>query len=400
MAQLEDAMTEIEYPGVYVEEIPAGMRPIEGVDTAHAVFVGHAEKAPAYGEPLRIDSLIAFERDLGDPVAGFWLHAALRAWFENGGGPATVLPAGPCDPAMRDPAPLLAGIERAGKESGPSLLLVPDALRLAKNDFDTVERAMLEQCAHLRDRFAILDIHGGDDPAVRSAAGRAPLIAAFRDAVEPLGESRSWGAAYYPWLIDAAGNAVPPSPAVAGIFARTDSNRGVWKAPAGIEASLRAADVAVRYTDKQQLDLSSSASGPAIDLIRRFPNIGTCVWGARTLAAEGGEWRYVTVRRTAIFIEQSLRRGLQWVVFEPNDSATWQQVLRQVSGFMNVLFRQGAFQGAKAKEAYYVACALGTTMTQSDIDDGRLIVEIGFAPLKPAEFVTLSITQMARARDE
>jgi phage tail sheath protein FI len=399
MGQVEAAMAEFTHPGVYVEEGPAGA-PIEGVDTSRPVFLGHAEKAPAWRKPLKIESLAAFQRKLGGPVRGCHLHAALSAWFVNGGGAAIVLPLGPCDPAARDPAPLLAGLDRAGKESGVSLLLVPDALRLARNDCYAVQQAMLEQCARLRDRFAILDIHGGGDPAARTAAGSAPLIAAFRAAVEPLGKARSWGAAYYPWLIDAAGKAVPPSAAVAGIFARTDRGRGPWKAPAGVEASLRAAEVAVRYTDRQLQDLHSPAQGPSIDPIRRFGDGGPCVWGARTLDAEGGEWRYVPVRRTAILIEQSLRRGLQWAVFERNEAATWLAVRRAAENFLHTLFRQGAFQGAKPQEAYYVKCGLGQTMTASDIANGRLICEIGFAPLKPAEFVILRISQLMRAPDE
>ncbi|HYJ51606.1 MAG TPA: phage tail sheath C-terminal domain-containing protein [Allosphingosinicella sp.] len=385
-------MPNISYPGVYVEEVPSGGRSIPGVDTTRAAFVGHALKAPAWMEPVRIESLTAFERDLGGPVEGFRLHGALRAFFDHGGKQAIVLPVGPCDGATADPAPLLAGLERIGREAGPNLLLVPDALRLSRDDYHAVVQAMLAQCAQLKDRFAILDVHGGDDSAARSLAGSAPLLAAFRAAIAPLGGARAFGAAYYPWLVDSAGSALPAAPAVAGLVARTDIERGVWKAPAGIEASVRVADVAVRYTDRQQQEVGAPVSEPAINLIRRFAGKGVVVWGARTLAAEGGDWRYVSVRRTAIFIEQSISQGLQWAVFEPNEIQTWQQVRRSVENFMFTLFRQGAFQGMKPQDAYYVACGLGATMSQDDVEGGRLIVEIGFAPMRPAEFVIIRIT--------
>jgi uncharacterized protein len=387
-------MAKISYPGVYVEEIPGGVKTIPGVSTATAAFVGHALKAAQWMEPLQIRSLLDFERELGGPAEGFRLHAALRAFFDNGGLQAVVLPVGPCDAARADPAPLLAGLERIGREIGPGLLLVPDALRLPRDDYHAVAAAMLAQCDRLRDRFAILDVHGGDDPRARSVARSASLIAVFRGAVAPLEEVRSWGAAYYPWLVDAAGKAAPPSPAVAGLFAKTDANRGVWKAPAGIEASVGAADVAVHYSDAQQQEFGGSASGPPVNAIRHFPERAPCVWGARTLAGEDEEWRYVSVRRTAIFIEQSLRQGLQWALLEPNAPPTWQAVRSAVESFMFALFRQGAFVGVKAQDAYCVACGLGSAMTPDDIDAGRLIVEIGFAPLKPAEFVVIRITLM------
>jgi phage tail sheath protein FI len=395
----EAAMPNISYPGVYVEEVPGGGRSIPGVNTNCAAFVGHALKAPAWMEPVRVESLVAFERDLGGPMDGFRLHAALRAFFDQGGRRAIVLPVGPCDGASADPAPLLAGLERIGRENGPSLLLAPDALRLSRDDYHAVVQAMLAQCIRLKDRIAILDVHGGDDPAARSVAGSAPLLAAFRAAIAPLGGARAFGAAYYPWLVDSAGAALPVAPAVAGIIARTDIERGVWKAPAGIEASVRASDVAVRYTDRQQQEVGAPANEPAINLIRRLPGKGVVVWGARTLAAEGGEWRYVSVRRLAIFIEQSISQGLQWAVFEPNALPTWQSVRRSVENFMLAIFGDGALQGTTAREAYFVACGVGATMTQVDVDDGRLIVEIGFAPMRPAEFVIIRITLMMCAPD-
>ncbi len=186
----------------------------------------------------------------------------------------------------------------------------------------------------------------------------------------------------------------PPSGVVAGIIAKTDAQRGVWKAPAGLDA--RAPIVrgqAVNLTDSENGRLNPLG----LNCVRTFPGVGSVVWGSRTLAGAdrlASDWKYLPVRRTALFIEESLYRGLQWAVFEPNDEPLWAQIRLAAGGFMHQLFRQGAFQGASPKEAYMVKCDADTT-TQADIDRGIVNVLIGFAPLKPAEFVILSIQQIA-----
>ena len=180
--------------------------------------------------------------------------------------------------------------------------------------------------------------------------------------------------------------------AIAGLMARTDSNRGVWKAAAGTEADMRGVSgLEYRFTDDQNGVLNPHA----INTIRIFPN-GIVNWGARTMAGdddEGSEWKYIPVRRTALFIEESLYRGLKWVVFEPNDEPLWSQIRLNVGAFMHNLFRQGAFQGQQKKDAYFVKCDSETT-TQNDINLGIVNVWVGFAPLKPAEFVILHLQQM------
>ena len=181
---------------------------------------------------------------------------------------------------------------------------------------------------------------------------------------------------------------------VAGLYARTDANRGVWKAPAGTEASLTGViGVKIPLTN----DENGVLNPMAVNCIRTFPIYGTVVWGARTLQGNderGSEWKYIPVRRTALFIEESLFRALKWVVFEPNDEPLWAQIRLNVGSFMNDLFRQGAFQGRSPREAYFVKCDKETT-TQSDINRGIVNIIVGFAPLKPAEFVIVKIQQMA-----
>ncbi len=181
---------------------------------------------------------------------------------------------------------------------------------------------------------------------------------------------------------------------MAGIFARTDTQRGVWKAPAGLEASIVGiAGVSVPLTDNENGRLNPLA----INCLRTFPASGTVAWGARTLQGDdrlASEWKYIPVRRTALYIEESLYRGLQWVVFEPNAEPLWAQIRLNVGAFMHNLFVKGAFQGQTPRDAYFVKCDKETT-TQNDIDLGIVNIVVGFAPLKPAEFVIISLQQIA-----
>jgi len=185
-----------------------------------------------------------------------------------------------------------------------------------------------------------------------------------------------------------------PCGAVAGIFARTDASRGVWKAPAGQEANLIGVPaLSVSLTDDENGELNPLG----LNCLRSFPVIGRVVWGSRTLDGAdrlASEWKYIPVRRTALFIEESLYRGTKWVVFEPNDEPLWAQIRLNVGAFMQNLFRQGAFQGKTPREAYFVKCDKETT-TQTDINLGIVNILVGFAPLKPAEFVIIKIQKMA-----
>ena len=187
---------------------------------------------------------------------------------------------------------------------------------------------------------------------------------------------------------------VGPSGTIAGLYARSDGERGVWKAPAGTEANL----INVRQLEVSLNDGQNGLLNPlAINCLRTFPAYGKVCWGARTLDGSdqrASEWKYVPVRRLALFLEESLYRGTQWVVFEPNDEPLWAQIRLNIGAFLQNLFRQGAFQGSSPKEAYYVKCDRETT-TQNDINLGVVNILVGFAPLKPAEFVVIRFQQMA-----
>jgi phage tail sheath protein FI len=185
-----------------------------------------------------------------------------------------------------------------------------------------------------------------------------------------------------------------PSGTMAGLYARTDNDRGVWKAPAGIETTLRNVNE-LRYvlTDPENGTLNPLG----INCLRTFPIIGTISWGARTLDGadvQASEWKYLPVRRFTLFLEESLYRGTQFAVFEPNDEPLWAQIRLNLGAFMQTLFRQGAFQGQTPREAYFVKCDKETT-TQNDINQGIVNILVGFAPLKPAEFVIIKISQIA-----
>jgi len=212
-----------------------------------------------------------------------------------------------------------------------------------------------------------------------------------------LTQSNSYGALYYPWIksLDPSGKStepvlLPPCGYIAGLYARTDNKRGVWKAPAGTEATLNGTvGLATELTDVEQGNLNNIN----INCLRRFPGTGIVSWGARTISSDP-EWNYVPVRRMAMMLRVSIYNGIQWAVFEPNDEELWGQLRLNLNSFMMGLFRRGAFQGASPDEAFFVKCDNETT-TQDDINLGIVNVMVGFAPLKPAEFVVVKISQKA-----
>jgi phage tail sheath protein FI len=269
------------------------------------------------------------------------------------------------------------------------------------------------------DIFNLLILPGVTDNGVLSAASAFaerklaffiidPVIDATADGVSdsvdqqlPASKDKN-SALYFPYIkssdpVTGQEIELPPSGTVAGIFARTDLNRGVWKAPAGLETTISNTTGVVdrgKMTNPRQGVLNDAG----VDCLRDFPGIGTVVFGARTLVTKNpslsNQWRYVPVRRMALFLEQTLLANLGWVVFEPNDEPLWNAIRGSIEAFMLGLFRQGAFQGAKPSEAFLVKCDHQTT-TQADIDNGIVNIVVAFAPLKPAEFVIIKIAQLA-----
>ncbi|WP_299616760.1 phage tail sheath C-terminal domain-containing protein [Pelagibius sp.] len=279
-----------------------------------------------------------------------------------------------------------------------NILCIPDATRSAAGDPNTLDSTVdpneifaraMELCVAER-AFLLVD----PPPEVRDTASAIDWISGG------LTVSGVNGAAYYPHLLfvdpldDFQVRKFPPCGAMAGLYARTDTNRGVWKSPAGTEATLSR----VRGLTHEMTDAENGALNPlGLNCIRNFPVFRTIAWGARTLDgadARASEWKYLSPRRLALFMEESLYRGTKWAVFEPNGEQLWSQLRLNVSTFMHQLFRQGAFKGTTPQEAYFVTCD-ATTTTQADIDRGIVNVLVGFAPLKPAEFVIITLQQLA-----
>ncbi len=248
---------------------------------------------------------------------------------------------------------------------------------------------------YVKDRRAVMIL---DSPQAWNTVAKAEAGSKATPFVP--GSDGDYAALYFPRILQSDalrdGQVMPfaPSGAVAGIIADTDANRGVWKTPAGLEAALNGVSaLTVPLTDPEIGQLNPLG----VNCLRLAPGSGHVVWGARTRDGadqQASEWKYLAVRRTALFLEESLFRGLQWAVFEPNDEPLWGQIRLNIGAFLNTLFRQGAFKGSSPKEAYFVKCDKETT-TQNDINLGVVNILVGFAPLKPAEFVVLRLQQMA-----
>lgn len=278
-----------------------------------------------------------------------------------------------------------------------NILCVPPYKTADTVNFDVDLTVVSAATAYCEKRRAIYII---DPPS--NWKDKTTALAAFRDTGANAfpGLRHKNAALYFPRVLQANPlhedrlETFAPCGLVAGIYARTDTQRGVWKAPAGLEATLNGvAALRTTLTDGENGELNKVG----VNCLRAFPAAGRVVWGARTLRGDdqlADEWKYVPVRRTALFIEESLFRGTQWVVFEPNDEPLWAQIRLNVGAFMHGLFRQGAFQGTTPRDAYFVKCDRETT-TQDDINKGIVNIVVGFAPLKPAEFVVIKLQQMA-----
>ena len=480
------------YPGVYIEEIPSGVRTITGVATSIALFVGWAAKGPT-DRALRITSFADFQRLYGGLNQLSFLGYAVRHFYDNGGADAYIIRLASDDADVAEAAigDLTVRANSPGEwandykvrltqrtddatrfridvlhepsndavvESFPNLSMTGSDPRSAekvingKSAFIEVEAGSTttpsDATVDLDDGTAgtngtligpddgdfqtaltaLFDVGGVADridlfnllcvPGLVEATTIAVLQKACRDrrafmivdspddpvssvALTGLTGSDAMNSAFfYPAVLapdPLQSNAIkkyPPCGFVAGVFSRTDATRGVWKAPAGSEASINGASgLTITMSDAENGQLNPRG----INCLRTLPVYGNVVWGSRTLHGDNdraSEWKYIPVRRTALFLEESLYRGTQWVVFEPNDEPLWAQIRLNIGAFMQNLFRQGAFQGTSPRDAYFVKCDRETT-TQTDINLGIVNIIVGFAPLKPAEFVVIKIQQIA-----
>jgi phage tail sheath protein FI/enoyl-CoA hydratase/carnithine racemase len=375
-AAMEQRQPEFSAPGVYVEEIPVRVHSIEGVPTSTAAFIGPTRTTPPVmdsdeREPLT--SFLDFERQYGglddlQTAQGYecnYIAHAVRVFFDNGGQRLYI-----GQVAVDAPAEEYAAALQALPESARISVIAAPGYS-ARPAAAEIQQVLIEHVSQPeRFRFAVLD---------------APLAATI-DEVLAAGSSidSSYAAMYYPWVTTENSLQLPPSGFVCGILARVDSTRGVWRAPAN-ETVTGALDLQAAIDTHGQERLSAQG----INSIRSFPARGILLWGART-TSQDPEWKYVNVRRYFIYLEQSIYEGLQWVVFEPNGEPLWAAVRQTITNFLLNNWRSGGLMGTKAEEAFYVRCDR-STMTQNDIDNGRLIAEIGVAPVRPAEFVIIRI---------
>ena len=375
--------------------------------------------------------------DTGGPNK-FNMYYAVQLFYENGGGRCWIVSTGDTSANSPDPSEIKKGIEKLAKEDEPTMIIIPEATKLPENDYFDVYNKALQQCADLMDRVTILDVLQTDNI-------NDDITKVFRKSNGGLViDNLRYGAAYYPYLkttldyditnaegdikvtlkkikpdgteesseektladLESTENLIykdcireinqlpitmPPSPAMAGVYTRVDSERGVWKAPAnvGINGII---GTAVKVTDAEQNYMNVDATtGKSVNAIRNLPQ-GTLVWGARTLDGNSSEWKYISVRRFFNFVEESVKKASARFVFEPNDANTWVKVRAMIENFLNLQWTEGALMGAKPEQAYFVRVGLGQTMTPQDVLDGKMIVEIGMAVVRPAEFITLRFT--------
>lgn len=362
--------------------------------------------------------------------SNYLMYNQLQAFFNNGGGPCYIVSIGGYGPApgVIVDADLNAGLAEVAKIDEVTLIAFPDGPNIngAGNYYSLLKEA-LDQCADLQDRFTVMDVVEHNDPAINDADE-------FRNSDYGTIDIRKYGAAYYPNLemrldyefnddevtvdldgegttladLESRDNALynqakvkinnipmilPSSGAVLGIYASVDETRGVWKAPANVNVD-GAIKPTIKITDNDQEILNvDPTAGKSINAIRSFTGRGPAlVWGARTLAGNDNEWRYISVRRFFNMAEESIKKATVQFVFEPNDINTWTQVKSMIENFLTQQWRAGALMGATPEEAFFVKVGLNETMTEFDILEGRMIVEIGMAVVRPAEFIILKFS--------
>lgn len=375
-------------PGIYVEELSGGARPIERVGTSVAAFVGRAPDARArLNQAVAITNPTQFAQIfVPEGAASTWLSHAVFGFFDNGGSYCYVVNTG--DGPIVGTGRKKAGLDLLEARDDVAIVCIPGLT--GPEEY----AAAITHCEKMKDRVAILD--GPGPEPVEDLSRLTQLGTAGGEEGEDTGlrpADTSYAAFYYPWitvpdrqdpktLVD-----VPPCGHIAGIYARTDRSPGVHKAPANVVIQN-----VVNVTDEVTQSEQELLNPVGVNVIRRIGR-GIRVWGARTLSGDP-EWRYINVRRLFNQIEESIEQGTYWVVFEPNDIRLWNNIKREVSNFLRGFWTEGALMGRTEQEAYFVKCDEETNPPES-IDAGNVIAVIGIAPVKPAEFVIFRISQSA-----
>ena len=376
-------------PEVYIEEITQFPPSIAEAETSVAVFIGYTEKAIENGasllqQPKSIKSLPEYQNFFGGAPGAtqrFCLFESVKSFYENGGGKCYIISAGNYANPISF-TELNTGLVNS-RTVPAAILTIPDAVYLSSaSEFFSLQKNMLQQCADLRTRFSILDTPEPSSNILND-------IQQFRDGTG--NHNLSWGAAYYPWLILDTAKKIPPCGAIAGIYAQVDGTGGVWKAPANVSVK-GISGLTNTITNSLQDIMNVHASGKSINALRFFTGKGILVWGARTLNGNDNEWRYISVRRFFMMAEESITKACQYFVFEPNDSNSWTKTKSMIENYLLPKWRDGALAGVKPEQGFFVHVGLGQTMTAEDILNGRMVVDIGMAVLRPAEFIILRVS--------
>jgi phage tail sheath protein FI len=390
-------------PDGHIQEFAGSTQSIVGVPTSVTAFVGYLRRGPI-NEAVQLLNFGDFQRVFGDLDPQSETSWQISQYFLNGGTEAWVTRVvDATSPPPPEEGKFPRGIDIAGSAAAKSglhsldelsivnLLCAPDLRLMDPGNYLTTASALLNYALQRR-AFAILDLPQGIGSVADAATWMSTTPPSF-------GPGIISAAAYYPEVEVPDPTATQPrqigvSGTMAGLYGTTDGARGVWKAPAGITAVLTGVQqLAYTMTDQENGILNPMG----INALRTFPVYGNVSWGAGTLASPNpadDDWKYINVRRLTLFIEQSVIRGLQWVEFEPNDETLWAKIRMTVNSFLHPLFQQGAFAGSTPAEAYHVICDASTT-TAEDIDNGIVNLLVLIAPAKPAEFVVISIQQMA-----
>lgn len=403
------------------------------------------------GVPKRIASMVEYRQFFGDPKketaitvnfdtnrnvfsakapkpSKYLMNYSLEMFFANGGGACYIVSAGLYnDGEVISVADLKKGLDKTDEINEITLLVFPDSMGIdTSTDYYDIHQQAIKKCVDLQDRFVVMDVWrsndvaqddiatlrnsslGADTNELKYAAAYYPRIFVGIDYVydetktmvtvngagaTALADLKNSDNARYYRAKSAISNLemlLPVSSAIVGVYADVDRTRGVWKAPANVNIDY-AIKPEVLLTDKQQEDFNVDAqSGKSINVIRSFPGRGPAmIWGARTLAGNDNEWRYINVRRYYNMVEESTKNATQRFVFESNDLNTWTLVKSMISNYLETQWKQGALFGATPREAFFVHIGLKETMTYQDILEGRMIVEIGLAVVRPAEFIIL-----------
>jgi phage tail sheath protein FI len=374
------------------------------------------------------------------------LYYSIKHFYDNGGGTCYIVAVDTYSTTV-DKDLLKQGLDVVNEVDEVTLLVVPESNKNDAAAYAEVVNKMIKQASTLKDRFALIDPFQVTPKNSTDPNGDIDAdVLIMRNASLSVAENR-YAAAYYPnvitsydykydianlqidgytlegvaapsvpghvagILLSAAGAGsvlynkvkdelkkqfvtLPPTPAIAGLYARVDSTKGVWKAPANESLlSVIGPDIAISNREQESLNVDPS-SGKSINIIRSFPGYGTLVWGARTLNGNDNEWRYISVRRFFNMVEESVKKSSQWAVFEPNTINTWVKMQAMIENYLFLKWKEGALAGVKPEQAFYVRVGLGSTMTSLDVLEGRMNVEIGMAVARPAEFIVLSFTQL------